>query len=116
MRDLVSPLVLALEHANPHLTLNPETRNRRTCCGFLEYGLFRKADVRLPEKGNSRSHGARPVHLIIKMIQWFRASRLSIKDSFTVGFCNPDSFIPVREIRIPHKRVPVQATPCLRRI
>ena len=24
--------------------------------------LFRKVDVRLPEKGNSYSHGARPVH------------------------------------------------------
>jgi len=30
--------------------------------------LFRKVDVRLPEKGNSNSHGARPVHLIITMI------------------------------------------------
>jgi len=30
----------------------------------------RKVDVRLPGKGNSNSHGARPVHLIIKMIQW----------------------------------------------
>ena len=27
---------------------------------------------------NSNSHGARPVHLIITMIKWFRTSRLSI--------------------------------------
>ena len=27
-----------------------------------------KVDVRLPGKGNSHSHGARPVHLIITMI------------------------------------------------
>jgi len=27
----------------------------------------RKVDVRLPGKGNSNSHGARPVHLIITM-------------------------------------------------
>ena len=28
----------------------------------------RKIDVRLPGKGNSNSHGARPVHLIITMV------------------------------------------------
>ena len=42
---------------------------------------FRKVDARLPGKGNSNSHGARPVHLIITMIKWFRTSRLSIKNS-----------------------------------
>ena len=30
-------------------------------------------------KGNSNSHGARPVHLIITMMKWIRTSRLSIK-------------------------------------
>ena len=29
-------------------------------------------DVRLPGKGDSSSHGARPVHLIIMMIKWIR--------------------------------------------
>jgi len=43
--------------------------------------LTRKVDGRLPEKKNSNSHGARPVHLIIMMIQWIRTSRLSIKNS-----------------------------------
>ena len=33
---------------------------------------FRKVDVRLPGKGDSNSHGARPVHLIITMIKWIR--------------------------------------------
>jgi hypothetical protein len=28
----------------------------------------RKVDVRLPEKGNSNFHGARPVHVLIAMI------------------------------------------------
>ena len=37
-----------------------------------------KVDVRLPGKGNSNSHGARPVHLIITMIKRIRTSRLSI--------------------------------------
>jgi len=32
----------------------------------------RKVDVRLPGKGDSNSHGARPVHLIIKVIKWIR--------------------------------------------
>ena len=44
---------------------------------------FRKVDVRLPGKGNSNSHGARPVHLIITMIKWTRTSRLSIKNSLS---------------------------------
>jgi len=38
-----------------------------------------KVDVRLPGKGSSNSHGARPVHLIITMIMWIRTSRLTIK-------------------------------------
>jgi len=37
-------------------------------------------DVRLPGKGNSNSHDARPVHLIITMITWIRTSRLSKKN------------------------------------
>ena len=45
----------------------------------------RKADVRLPLKGNSTSHGARPVHQIISMIKWIRTSRLSIKKSLSRG-------------------------------
>jgi len=35
--------------------------------------------------GDSNSHGARPVHLIITMIKWIRTSRLSIKNSL----CRP---------------------------
>ena len=44
------------------------------------HGRPRKVDVSLPEKGNSNSHGARPVHLIITMIKWIRTSRLLIKN------------------------------------
>jgi len=47
-------------------------------------GRARKVDVRLPGKGNSNSHGARPVHLIITMIKWIRTSRLSIKNSLSL--------------------------------
>jgi len=32
----------------------------------------RKVDVRLPGKGDSTPHDARPVHLIITMIKWIR--------------------------------------------
>ena len=45
--------------------------------------LLKKVDARLPGNGNSNSHGARPVHLIITMIQWIRNSRLSIKNSLS---------------------------------
>ena len=42
-----------------------------------------KVDVKLFGKGESNSHGARPVHLIITMIKWTRTSRLSIKNSLS---------------------------------
>jgi len=42
----------------------------------------RKVDVRLPGKGNSNSHSARPVHLIVTVIKWIRTSRLPINHSF----------------------------------
>jgi hypothetical protein len=40
-------------------------------------------DVRLPGKGNSTSHGARPVHQIISKITWIWTSRASIKNSLS---------------------------------
>ena len=43
----------------------------------------RKVDIRLPGKGNSNSHGARPIHLIMTMIKWFRTSELSINSSLS---------------------------------
>ena len=43
--------------------------------------LRRTVDARQPGKGNSNSHGARPVHLFITMTKWIRTSRLSIKNS-----------------------------------
>ena len=43
----------------------------------------RKVDVRLPGKGNSNSHDARPVHQIISMIKWIWTCRLSIKISLS---------------------------------
>ena len=49
-------------------------------------GGYGKVDVRLPEKGNSNSHRARPVHLIITMMKWIRTSRLSIKNSLSGGY------------------------------
>jgi len=45
----------------------------------------RKVDERLPGKWNSNSHGARLVHLILTMMKWIRTSRLSIKNSFSLG-------------------------------
>ena len=45
----------------------------------------RKVDARLPAKGNSKSHGARPVHQIFFIIVWIRTSRLSIKKSLSTS-------------------------------
>ena len=41
----------------------------------------KNVDTRLPGKGNSNSHGARPAHQTISMIRWIRTSRLLIKNS-----------------------------------
>ena len=45
--------------------------------------VTRKVDVRQPGNGNSNSHGARPVPLIITMVKWIRTSRLLIKNSLS---------------------------------
>ena len=50
---------------------------------LISLAAARKVDVRLPGKGNSNSHDARPVYLIIKMIKWIQTSRLSIKKSLS---------------------------------
>jgi len=47
---------------------------------ILVITVTRKVDVRLQGKGNSNSHGARPIYLIITMIKWIRTSRLSIQN------------------------------------
>jgi len=59
----------------------------------------RKVDVRLPGKGDSNTLGARPVHLIITMIKWFRTSRMSIKNSLSCPpplWCEPEHKKPVK--------------------
>ena len=53
----------------------PEARQPRQL-PFCHLLARRKVDVRLPGKGNSNSHDARLVHLIITMIKWIRTSRL----------------------------------------
>ena len=60
----------------------PKSLNDRD--GFSRPVLCRKVDVRLPGKGNSNCHGAKPVHLIITMIKLIRTSRLSINHSLSV--------------------------------
>ena len=59
--------------------------------------LTRKVDVRLPEKGNSNFHGARPVHLIIMMIKWIQTSRLSINLNASIRTCF--TFSRTRQLR-----------------
>ena len=59
----------------------------RRCSGTVVEMLsrwVRKVDARLHGKGNSNTHGARPVNLIIKIIKWIRTSRLSTKNSLSL--------------------------------
>ena len=55
--------------------------SEKACCKDDLTPCTKKVDVRLPEKQNPNSHGARPVHLIIMMTEWIRTSRLAIKKS-----------------------------------
>ena len=59
--------------------------------GKVRFGLSdtgtRKVNTRLPGQGNSKSHGARPVHQIISMIKWIWTSRLSMKTSLRYRGC-----------------------------
>ena len=48
-------------------------------------GERRYEDVRLPGKGNSNSHGARPVHQIISIIKWIWTSSSSLKNSLSLA-------------------------------
>ena len=57
------------------------------CCFRQDRGHLRdarKVDVWRPEKGNSISHGARPVHQIFTTIKWIRTGRLSIHNFLSV--------------------------------
>jgi hypothetical protein len=48
---------------------------------WMDWASTRKADTRLPGKGDSHPHGARPVHQIMSMITWIRACKLSTHNS-----------------------------------
>ena len=64
--------------------------------------VTRKVDMKLPGKGNSDFHGARPVHQIIS-IRWIRTSRLSIKILHLAPSSNVDThFIspPLRSMQV----------------
>ena len=66
--------------------------------------LHRKVDVRLPGKGNSNSHGARPVHLIITMIKWIRTGRLSIQNSlWFLEKSEVDAEVEAVQVRVQHR-------------
>jgi hypothetical protein len=57
----------------------------QTSKNLVAWWWHRKVDIRLPGKGNSRSHRARPVHQIMSMMKWIQSSRLSIKNSLSGG-------------------------------
>ena len=69
----------------PRNRLGPRCRHLpRTYTRQWVYIQPRKVDVKLPGKGKSNSHGARPVHVIITMMEWIRTSRLSKKSSVSL--------------------------------
>ena len=68
--------------------------------------LLRKAGIRLPGKGISNSHGARPVHLIITTIKWIQGGRLSIQNSLSEGSCEGRQVRRGELLETPAQRLP----------
>ena len=64
-------------------TLHPSPSWRAR--NLLSLSRTRNVNIKLSGKGNSTSHGARPVHFIISLIKWIRTSSLSIKNSLSQG-------------------------------
>ena len=62
-----------------------EVRCRVPLCLGEHASGFSKVDISLPGKGNSNSHGARPVHQIITLIKWIWTSSSSIKNSLSAA-------------------------------
>jgi hypothetical protein len=62
---------------------NPQNLAAISSVGALDPNSSRKVDGRLHGKGNSNSHGARPVLPIITMINRIRTRRLSTKNSLS---------------------------------
>ena len=62
-------------------------QNRDALCRSTTEPVPRKIAIRLPGKGKSNSHGARPVHHFISMIKWIRTIGLSIKNSLSQQLC-----------------------------
>ena len=58
-------------------------RRRRVVRLLARDGVTRKVNMRLPGKGNSHTHGARPVHQIISTMKWIRTGKLSIQNSLS---------------------------------
>jgi hypothetical protein len=52
-----------------------------------------EVDVRLPGKGNSNSHGARPVHQTISMMKWIRTRNVVKKNCLSAPTARYTSFI-----------------------
>ena len=61
----------------------PNSRLQVSWGGLVTCAAGRNVDIRLPGKGNSNSHGARPVHQIIAMTNRLRTSRSSINKSLS---------------------------------
>ena len=102
----------------PHSCLHPSlalpsslTRESTLdCLVLLPTSMYRKVDTRLLRQRNSNSNGARPVRQMISMIQWFRSSRFSNRNSLP-GSMDHEAAIHVRthrarqvDARLPRKR------------
>jgi len=78
----LTPYTLHLTPYTLHLT--PYTIHHTPCTIHIKVAL-------LPGKGNSTSHGARPVHQIITMIKWIWTSRLTMKKTLSPSCPRPSS-------------------------
>ena len=68
-------------------------------------GFSWKVDVRLPGKGDSDSHGARPVHQIISMLKRTQTSKFSIQNFLSVGFLQFEGWVLIYITKTPRGKV-----------
>ena len=84
---MTTPAVSNLRHIDSCITQLKAQGPSRTCNESKEEALVQTHTASTPGitcTGDSNSRGARPVRLIITMIEWIRTSRLSIKNSLSV--------------------------------
>jgi len=92
-------------------TLVPRARITPSAPGALRGASAPVSPLPFSGKGNSNSQGARPVHLIITTMKWFRTSRLSIENYLSIEWCAENLARAPRGANAPVDPLPLPLSP-----